>query len=90
MEIVHLNKEKEVETIGFVGSGNMAEALIKGIIKAGIYAPENVCISDIRAERLKFLAEAYGVVPVGSNAELAAKVETVILSIKPQNMTEAL
>jgi pyrroline-5-carboxylate reductase len=79
-----------VDTIGFVGGGNMAEALIKGIITANIYASENVLASDIRAERLELLAEKYGAVPVESNAELAAKVETVVLSVKPQNMTDAL
>ena len=79
-----------MDTIGFVGSGNMAEALIKGIVAAKIYAPENVFISDIRTERLELLAEKYGVVPVASNAELAAKAKTVVLSIKPQNMADAL
>ena len=79
-----------MDTIGFVGSGNMAEALIKGIVAAKIYAQENVFISDIRTERLELLAEKYGVVPVESNAELAAKAQTVVLSIKPQNMADAL
>jgi len=79
-----------MSTIGFVGSGNMAEALIKSILTANVYAPENVFISDIRAERLEFLAEKYNVISIESNAELAAKVETIVLSIKPQNMTEAL
>lgn len=79
-----------MNTIGFVGSGNIAEALIKGIITAGIYAPENIFVSDIRAERLEFLTGKYGVTAVESNAELAEKVETLVLSIKPQNMTEAL
>ncbi|MHC4677358.1 MAG: pyrroline-5-carboxylate reductase [Planctomycetota bacterium] len=77
-------------TIGFIGSGNMAEALIKGIIGAGLYTPENVFVSDVRAERLSLLSESYGAVPVQSNAKLAAKVDTVVLSIKPQNMTDAL
>jgi pyrroline-5-carboxylate reductase len=88
--MVNFNKEKEVDTIGFVGSGNMAEALIKGITTAGVFKPENVFISDIRAERLKSLAEQYNVVPVENNAELAAKVDVLVLSIKPQNMTDAL
>jgi len=79
-----------MSTIGFVGSGNMAEALIKGILTANVYSPENVFISDIRAERLKFLAEKYNVISIDSNAKLAAKVQTVVLSVKPQNMTEAL
>ena len=79
-----------MSTIGFVGSGNMAEALIKGVITANVYSPENVFISDIRAERLKFLAGKYNVIACEENSELAAKVETVVLSVKPQNMTEAL
>ena len=77
-------------TIGFVGSGNMAEALIKGIIAAGVCKPENVFISDIRAERLDYLAKEYGVQKADDNAGLAAKVDILVLSVKPQNMTEAL
>jgi len=79
-----------VDTIGFIGSGNMAEALIKGVITAKVYAPENVFISDIRAERLKLLAKKYGAVGCEKNSDLAAKVQILILSVKPQNMTEAL
>ena len=79
-----------MDTIGFVGSGNMAEALIKGVINANVYAPENVFVSDIRAERLTFLAGKYNVIACEENSDLAAKVETVVLSIKPQNMTDAL
>jgi len=79
-----------METIGFIGSGNMAEALIKGIITARLYEPENILVSDIRPERLNFLAKEYHVQPVDKNANLAAKVDILILSVKPQNMTEAL
>jgi pyrroline-5-carboxylate reductase len=68
----------------------MAEALIKGIITAKVYAPADVFISDIKAERLKSLAKKYNVTTVRDNAELAAKVETLVLSIKPQNMADAL
>jgi len=84
------NKEKDVDTIGFIGSGNMAEALIKGITAAKLYAPENVFISDIRTERLEFLKDMYGVTAVENNTELTGKVETLVLSIKPQNMNDAL
>ncbi len=79
-----------MDRIGFIGSGNMAEALIKGIISAKVYAPADVFISDIRAERLKSLAGKYNVTAVRDNAELAARVETLVLSIKPQNMADAL
>ena len=79
-----------MDTIGFIGAGNMAEALIKGIINAKLYTPENIFISDIRAERLKFLDEQYGVIACEGNGELASKAQTVVLSIKPQKMTDAL
>jgi len=77
-------------TIGFIGSGNMAEALIKGITAAKLYEPENVFIADIRPERLDVLAKQYGVIPAKDNADLAGKVDILVLSVKPQNMTEAL
>ena len=79
-----------MDTIGFIGAGNMAEALIKGIINTKLYTPENIFISDIRTDRLKFLAKNYGVVACEENSEPAAKAQTVVLSIKPQNMTDAL
>ena len=79
-----------MDTIGFIGAGNMAEALIKGVINAKLYTPENIFVSDIRVERLKFLSEKYSVIACEENSELAAKVQTIVLSIKPQNMTDAL
>jgi pyrroline-5-carboxylate reductase len=79
-----------VDTIGFLGSGNMAEALIKGIISAGLCNPQDIFISDIRAERLEFLTKEYGVTAVATNSELAGKVNILVLSVKPQNMVEAL
>lgn len=79
-----------MSTIGFLGSGNMAEALIKGIITAGLYKPEDIFITDVRAERLEFLTKEYGVKAAATNCELASGVEVLVLSVKPQNMTEAL
>jgi len=79
-----------MDRIGFVGGGNMAEALIKGIIEANIYKPENILASDIRAERLDFLAKEYGIAAVKENAGVACDVDVLVLSVKPQNMAEAL
>ena len=79
-----------MNTIGFIGGGNMAEALIKGIVTAGIYAPQNVLVSDIRAQRLEFLVDTYGITAVGSNSELASKVEAIVLAVKPQNLIDVL
>jgi pyrroline-5-carboxylate reductase len=79
-----------MNTIGFIGSGNMAEALIKGIITAKVYKADSIFISDIKTERIKRLGERYNVIATGENAELVKKAETIVLSVKPQNMSEAL
>jgi len=79
-----------MDKIGFVGGGNMAEALINGLTTAKIYGPQNILVSDVRSDRLRVLAQKYGVTIAESNAELAATVNTLVLSVKPQNMAEAL
>jgi len=77
-------------TIGFIGAGNMAEALIKGIIEAKVCSPGDIVISDVRAERLKQLAGQYSVMTTDSNSKLVLQVDIVVLAVKPQNMADVL
>lgn len=79
-----------MDSVGFIGGGNMAEALIKGIIAAKVYPPENIMVSDIRPERLEFLQKQFKVRTTADNAELARSVDVLVLSVKPQNMAAAL
>jgi pyrroline-5-carboxylate reductase len=79
-----------MDTIGFIGAGNMAEALIKGIINAGVCKPKYIFINDVRSDRLEFMTRQYRVQAVANHAALAAQVDILILSIKPQNMTNVL
>ncbi|MHC4641424.1 MAG: pyrroline-5-carboxylate reductase [Planctomycetota bacterium] len=79
-----------MDTIGFVGSGNMAEAMINGILKANVYRPGKVYVSDIKPERIDYMREHYGVRTAVNNADLASNADILVLSVKPQNMTDAL
>jgi len=88
--MVGFGKEKEMDKIGFLGGGNMAEALIRGITAARVYGAENIFVSDVRPERLEYMVKEYHVQPAYTNASLAAHVDTLVLSVKPQNMSEAL
>ena len=76
--------------IGFIGGGNMAEALIKGILSAGLYGPDEVCASDISGERLDYIAGEYKIRTEKSNSELAARSGIVILSVELQHIPEVL
>jgi len=79
-----------METIGFIGAGNMAEALIKGVINAGVCKPKHILINDIRSDRLELMAKQYGVQAVADSAALANQVDILVLSVKPQNITDVL
>ena len=70
--------------IGIIGSGNMAEAIIKGIISSGIVSPEKVISSDIRTDRTSLFSESFGISTTSDNLELVSQVEIVILAVKPQ------
>ncbi|MEJ2734515.1 MAG: pyrroline-5-carboxylate reductase [Anaerolineae bacterium] len=71
-------------TIAFVGSGAMAEAMIKGLLSQGLVVPDQVIASGPRAERGQELSERYGVRVTTNNVEAAKQAELVVLSIKPQ------
>ena len=76
--------------IGIIGTGNMGESLISGLIFARSSVPENIICSDIRKEKLKSVRDAYGVVTTMNNIDVVKASEIVIYAIKPQNMASIL
>jgi pyrroline-5-carboxylate reductase len=77
-------------TVGFIGTGNMAEALIRGLIHAGVAGKEQIVGSEPREERRAEMTERYGVRTVPSNVEVARQAEILVLSVKPQVMAKVL
>ncbi len=71
------------QKIAFIGGGNMAEALIKGLIAAGAAKPDQIMVTDVSADRLAHLHMTYGVVKKG-NLEAAHEAGIIILCVKPQ------
>jgi pyrroline-5-carboxylate reductase len=70
--------------IGFVGAGNMAGALIKGLLHSGTVGPAQIQASDVREERLAELAAQHAISTTTDNAKLAAWSDIVVLAVKPQ------
>ncbi len=81
---------KLTQTIGFLGTGNMAEALIKGLIGAGVVEPKQIRGSDPRKERCDVMKQRYGIHTTTSNAEVVQPAEIVVLSVKPQILPKVL
>lgn len=69
--------------VGFIGGGNMAEALIKGLHGGGVPAAE-ITVAEPVEERRDLLADRYGVATTGDNRVVAVTCEVIILAIKPQ------
>src|SRR4030066_2374311 len=74
--------------VGFLGIGNMGEALIKGLLHGAVCRPEQIICSDTRPERLKAIREAYGVKGTSHNTDVVKQSNIVILAVKPQIMKQ--
>ena len=59
------------ESIGFVGAGNMAEAMIRGLLRGDVFKPKHIIASAPRQERRDELSEKYGIQATAANAEAA-------------------
>ena len=76
----------EERRVAFLGAGKMGEALVSGLIRSGGRAPEDIIVTARREERARQLAERHGVEATLSNPEAAARVGTMVLTVKPQDM----
>jgi pyrroline-5-carboxylate reductase len=72
--------------VGILGTGNMGEALIHGLLHGHLCRPDQIFCSDVRAERLKTIREKYGVKTTSHNMEVVKQSDILILSVKPQIM----
>jgi len=76
--------------ITFIGPGVMAEAMIAGLLHKKLAQPENIIISGPREERSEQLHKKYGIKTTTDNALAASQADVVILSVKPQRLSEVM
>lgn len=75
--------ELKTKRLGFIGGGNMASALVKGLIHSGFPAAQ-IVVADVDADRLAALAGKHGVRTTADNLALVTESDVVVLSVKPQ------
>jgi pyrroline-5-carboxylate reductase len=76
------------KTIATVGSGVMAEAMIAGLLRGELVAPDQIVASHPRPERRDHLRGEYGIRVVGDNLEAIEGADVVLLGIKPQMLAK--
>ena len=74
-------------TIGFIGAGNMANSLIRGLLAKGKPAG-SIWATDIDESKLRQLEEECGIKPA-SSSEIAVNADVIVLAVKPQVMAAA-
>jgi len=70
-------------TLGVIGVGQMGGALVRGIVRAGVLAPERIVVADADPGRVAALAKELGVKAAVENAQVAEQSEFVLLAVKP-------
>ena len=74
----------------FIGAGNMAEALIQGMIAGNVCKADQLFVTDVRPDRLAFFEKEFRVKGSGDNLSAVKNADVVVLAVKPQMMEEVL
>lgn len=81
---------KKGKTIGFIGTGNMGEALIAGLLKAKFTTPEKIMFFDADGDRLRFIQKKYRIKKASDNHQLSRQCDPLLLCVKPQSVKEVI
>ncbi|MHC4713768.1 MAG: pyrroline-5-carboxylate reductase [Planctomycetota bacterium] len=79
----------EGKRIGFFGAGNMAEALVSGLVLAGM-PKEALIASDLKEDRRKHFGEKIGIAATNDNREVLARSDVLVFAVKPQDIPRVL
>ena len=76
--------------IAFIGAGNMAEAIVSGMLSGKVCVPSQLCMTDVSDDRLQHMQESYGVRTQNENASAVRDADMVLLAVKPQVLPQVL
>lgn len=71
------------ETIGFIGCGNMGQAMARGAQRSGLFRPEHILLTDTNADKARALADELGAVALPDAQAVAEQADYLVLAIKP-------
>ncbi len=78
------------KTIGFIGGGQMAEALIRGLLQATVLNAGQIRVAEPVAQRRRFLEDTYAVTCAPGAQDMAKQCDIIVLAVKPQMMSTVL
>jgi pyrroline-5-carboxylate reductase len=79
-----------MKKFGFIGGGNMAEALARGLLEKRVFAPSEIIASDVDPERRRKVARKLKIKTTGDNLEVLNEARAILIAVKPQNINEVI
>ena len=79
-----------MKKLGFIGGGNMAEALARGLLQKKVFAPLDLIASDVDSGRRRKLARQLKIKTTDNNLEVLREARAILLAVKPQTIDEVL
>ncbi|MDI6641591.1 MAG: pyrroline-5-carboxylate reductase [Elusimicrobiota bacterium] len=76
--------------ICFIGSGNISEAIIAGLINSDRNFRKKIIATDIRPERLTYISQKFGIRVTDDNQKAVKQTDIIVIAVKPQNISEVL
>jgi pyrroline-5-carboxylate reductase len=76
--------------LGIIGAGQMAEAIVRGLLRSGLYRPGQLIAADVSEARRQLFSGELGIKAVPENADAARDAKVLLLSVKPYQMQEVL
>src|SRR5574344_1042885 len=75
--------KKDGKIIGFIGAGKMANAIMQGLLRSGMFDEKSILASDTNKENALKLEKELGIKVVNNNREVATEADIILLSVKP-------
>ncbi len=79
-----------MKKLGFIGGGNMAEALVRGLLEKKIFKPGELIVADVDPVRRRKLARSLKIETTGDNLVVLRDARALLLAVKPQNIDDVL
>jgi pyrroline-5-carboxylate reductase len=76
--------------MGIIGAGQMAEAIVRGLLQSGLYAPQQLIAADVAEPRRLLFSEQLKIKVASDNAEAARSAGILLLSVKPYQLRDVL
>ncbi|HLW71918.1 MAG TPA: pyrroline-5-carboxylate reductase [Candidatus Binataceae bacterium] len=79
-----------MKKLGFIGGGNMAEALMRGLVEGQVFTPADLIASDVDAARRRQIKRKLKIDATADNLEVVRNARAILFAVKPQNIDEVL